>query len=172
MAEKSTPAGPYYYAGGEKIKLTPADDLLAVEAHDMRSLAGASSSVGRALRDGLRLVTKDELGDAAEGLGGPKPKYPVFRSHGGIVVALPEVRVEESRKAYQAKLDKWLAEHGDNVMVVSRSDDRMVLEPVSGSGEDALAIANDLAEEVDPEIAQARFIRVTPRPSRAGQDLS
>jgi hypothetical protein len=115
--------------------------------------------------DGLRLVTRDELGDAVKRVGGSKLKYPVFRSHGAIVVALPEVRVEESRKSHQAKLRKWLAEHRDDVMVVCRGDDRVVLKPVSGSGQDALAIANDLAEHVGPEMAQARFIRVTARPS-------
>jgi hypothetical protein len=164
MAKKLAPAGLYYYAGGEKIQLTPADDLFAVDGPDTRSADRASSSIGRALTDGLRLVTKDELGDAVKGMGGSRLKYPVFRSHGAIVVALPEVRVEESRKSHRAKLHKWLAEHRNDVMVVSRGDDRVVLKPVSGSGQDALAIANDLAEQVGPEMAQARFIRVTPRP--------
>ncbi len=165
MAKQSTRAATYYYAGGEKIELTPADDLFVVESNDTRSIAGASQPVGRALTDGLRLVTKDELGDAVKGLGESKSKYPVFRAHGAIVVALPEVRVEESRKAHWAMLDKWLAEHGDDVTVVSRDDNRVVLKPVSGSGMDAVTIANDLAKDVGPEMAQARFIRVTPRPS-------
>jgi hypothetical protein len=146
MARKPARAGTYYYAGGEKIELTPAEDLFAVEPQNIRSVAGASPSVGRALTDGLRLVTKDELGDAAKGLGGSKSKYPVYRSQGAIVVALPEVRVEESRKTHWAKLDKWLAEHGDDVTVVSRDDDHVVLKPVSGSGVDALTIANDRAK--------------------------
>jgi hypothetical protein len=164
MTKKSTLTGTYYYAGGAKVELTPADDLFAVESNDKQSVAAASQPLGRALTDSLRLVTKDEL-PAAKGMDRSKPKYPVFRSHGAIVVALPEVRVEESRKAHWAKLDKWLAEHSDVVTVVSRDDDRVVLRPVSGSGEDALTIANDLAEEIGPEMAQARFIRVTPRPN-------
>jgi hypothetical protein len=168
MAKKSTRADAYYYAGGEKIALSRADDLFAVEGDDMRSVSKAPPSVGRALTDGLRLVTKDELGDAAEESGGPKPRYPVFRSHGAIVVALPEVRVEESRKTHRAHLQKWLEDHGDDVTVVSRDGVRVVLKPVSGSGEDALMIANDLAEKVGPEMAQARFIRVTPRPNHLG----
>src|SRR5262245_21286224 len=130
MEKKSTFAATYYYAGGKKIKLTPADDLFAVESHDTRSAAGASQPVGRALTGVLRLVTKDELGDAVKELGESKSKYPVFRAHGAIVVALPEVRVEESRKAHWAKLDKWLAEHGDDVTMVSRDDHRVVLKPV------------------------------------------
>src|SRR5215207_835391 len=141
MAKKPAPPGAYYYAGTEKVHLTPADDLFAVEGAEVRAVAGASPPVGRELTGGLRLVSRDELGAVAKGLGGSKPKYPVFRSHGAIVVALPEVRVEESRTAQRAKLSKWLAEHGDDVTVVSRDGDRVVLRPVSGSGIDALAIA-------------------------------
>ena len=145
----------YYYAGKEKIELTPADDLFAVESKDVRSVVEASQSFGSALTDGLRLVTKDELGDAVKELSSTRPKYPVYRSNGAIVVALPEVRVEESRKAHRAKLDKWLAQHGDEVTMVSRDDDRMVLKPVSGLGVDALRIANELTKDVSPEMAQA-----------------
>src|SRR5688572_20185486 len=105
MAKKSNPAGAYYYAGGEKIELTPADDLFAVEGDAME---GVAASVGRALTDGLRLVTKDELGPAAASVSRSKPTYPVFRSHGATLVVLPEVRVEESRKSHWAKIDKWL----------------------------------------------------------------
>ncbi len=164
MAKKSTPARAYYYAGGEKIELTPADDLFAVESGDTGTVAGASRETGRALTGNLRLVTKDER-PKVKGLVGSKLKYPVFRAEGAIVVVLPEVRVEESRKGQRAKLDKWLAKHSDDVTVVSRDDDRLVLSPASGSGADALKMANDLAEEIGPEMAQARFIRVTPRPN-------
>ena len=61
MGTKSTRGAAYYYAGGEKIELTPADDLFAVEGGDVRAAAG-SDAVGRALTDGLRLVTKDKEG--------------------------------------------------------------------------------------------------------------
>lgn len=166
MPEESSHSGPYYYAGGEKIELTPAEDLVAVKNQVLQALEGVASTVGRALTDGLRLVAKHDLGHALKELGGPKSEFPVFRSHGGIVVALPEVRVEEGRKTHQARLEKWLTAHGDDVQVVSRGGDCMVLKPVSGSGQDALAIANDLAEQVGPEMAQARFIRVTPRPHK------
>lgn len=160
MVKKSTGADAYYYAGGEKVELARADDLIAIDGADLSTPA----SLGRALTDGLRLVTKDELSDAAKRAGDTKSKYPVFRSHGSIVVALPEVRVEESRKAQWAHLQRWLKQHGSDVEVVSRGGDRVVLKPVSGSGEDALTIANDLAEKVGLEMAQARFIRVTSHP--------
>ena len=54
MAKKAALAPMYYYAGKEKIELTPADDLFAVESKDVRSVAEASQSFGSALTDGLR----------------------------------------------------------------------------------------------------------------------
>lgn len=161
MARKSNPAGHFYYANGQKIDLEPADDLAVIEGKATRAPAASSTSVSRPLVDDLRLVSKSDVLPAAPS----KPQYPVFRSQGSIVVVLPEVRVEETRAAYRAKLDSWLAEHADDVTVVSRDDDRVSLKAASGSGEDALAIANKLAEEVRPEMAQARFIRVTPSPN-------
>src|SRR5688572_19268632 len=145
MGTKSNPADAYYYAGGKRVDLAPAADLVAVPA-------GGTS---------VRVLKKDELGAAA---GAAKSLYPVFRAHGAVMVALPEVRVEESRPAQWAKIDKWLEAHRDRVEVVSRDDDRVVLRPVSGSGEDALAIANELNEQVGPEMAQANFQRIVPRP--------
>jgi len=167
MAKKATARQIYYYAGGEKIELTPAEDLFAIESRNVRSLPGSSPAI-RSLTEGLCLVAPDEL-PASEGLDTKKPKYPVFRSHGAILVALPEVRVEESRPKQRTQLDKWLKDHRQEVTVVSREDDRLVLEPVSGSGEDALLIANDLAEHIHPELAQPRFLRVTPRPNLRGE---
>lgn len=155
MARKRGGGGAqYYYAGGEKVELTPDPELVAV--HESDAPAGA----GRALTDGLRLVAKSVLGKLKG------PTYPVFKADGALVVALPEVRVEEGRAGIRAKLHKWLEKHGARVEVTSRDDDRVVLKPASGTGEDALALANDLAEKVGPEMAQTRFIRVVPQPDR------
>jgi hypothetical protein len=35
----------------------------------------------------------------------------------------------------------------------------------AASGHDALALANALTEQLKPEMAQPRFLRVTPRPA-------
>ena len=169
MARKSS-GGSYYYAGGEKIQLTPADDLRAIKASEKEEASQNPAPSVRPLSDGLQLISKDDLDDVVEKTAEDALKYPVFRSQGAIIVALPEVRVEESRTSHQAKLQEWLTEHRDDVEVVSHSDDRVVLKPSSGSGRDALAIANALTEHVRPEMAQTRFIRVTPRPNSSGRE--
>jgi hypothetical protein len=169
----------YYYAGGERVDLEPADDLFAVgggTASVAAAIPEAASAAGQPLTGGIRLLTREELGDAAAAGAGSDPEFPVFRSHGAIMVALPEVRVEESRKAHRARLRKWLADHSRDVAVVGGNggdrddgDERWVLRPVSGKGADALALANQLAEQVGPQVAQPRFIRVVPRPDAANR---
>lgn len=165
----------YYYAGGERVDLAPAEDVLAV---DTRALAAAdvpaktraaAERAARPLAGGVGLVHLSDLGDDAAAveakLRAAGVLHPVFRSHGALVVVLPEVRVEESRGAGQKRLGAWLRTHARDVVVESEADGRVVLRPASGYGGDALALANQLAEQVGPEMAQARFLRVTPRPS-------
>jgi hypothetical protein len=161
----------YYYAGGKKITLAPADDLIAV---DMRAL---SAGLPAAVRDSVRplsgevgLINRADLGsDAAatiQALKATGATYPVFRAGGAVIVVLPEVRVEESRPgAKQKHLADWLASHSHEAVVKSRDQERLVLEPASGYGGDALKLANKLAEQVGPQMAQARFLRITPGPS-------
>jgi hypothetical protein len=164
MTKSPVSSDRYYYAGGKRIELSPADDLCAVSDPEKAGFEPLATEIGRSLGGGLRLLSKGEL--AVQKFTNPSIcKYPVFRSHGAILVALPEVRIEESRVSKWEKLNNWLDKHRDDVTILSRDDDRLVLSPVSGSGADALTIANDLTEEIGPEMAQARFIRVTPRPN-------
>ncbi len=176
MAKKPTPDRRYYYAGGEKVELTPADDLLAVDEQALRNLPQAiEAAVRKRLRPlsgGVALLHRADLGDQASGivqaLEAAGATHPVFRSRGALVVVLPEVRVEETRGgAKQERLAHWLASHVEDAVVKSRQEDRLVIEPKSGYGGDALKLANQLAEQVDPEMVQARFLRVIPRPSTA-----
>jgi hypothetical protein len=175
MAKRSSGGGAYYYAGGEKVELTRADDLVAVDERALAN-AGLPEAIGaavhkvmRSLSAGVGLVDCAKLGgDVAEvvrALQAAKVTFPVFRSHGAVIVALPEVRVEETRGPKQKRLADWLASHTDDAVVKSRREDQLVLEPASGYGGDALALANRLTEQVGPEMAQVRFLRVTPRPS-------
>ncbi len=162
MTKKSKGDPTYYYAGKKKIELVPADDLFAISESDMPEFKGLPQ--GQALMGGLNLIPKAQLPTASPETQVEKPRFPVFRSHGAIVIALPEIRVEETREGYLEKLDQWISHHTDDVVVVSRDEGRVVLMPASGSGQDALKIANSLEEQVGPEMAQARFIRVTQRP--------
>jgi len=87
--------------------------------------------------------------------------HPVFRSEDGSrVVVLPEVRVEASDPEKLAELGRSLT----TARITQESADRLVIEPDSGRGADALALANTLAESADADLAQARFLRVVTRP--------
>jgi hypothetical protein len=165
----------YYYAGGKKITLAPADDLIAV---DMRALsAGLPKLIEAALRKSIRplsgevgLINRADLGSGAAAIIDALEKagatHPVFRVGETVLIVLPEVRVEESRPgAKQKSLSNWLASHSHEAVVKSRDHERVVLEPASGYGGDALTLANQLAEQVGPEMAQARFLRIMPGPS-------
>jgi hypothetical protein len=161
----------YYYAGGEKVALTPADDLVAV---DERALSSVPKAVENALRQnvqplsgGVALLNRADLGADAHAamqvLEAAGAIHPVYRAQGALLVALPEVRVEETRGAKRKRLTDWLASHAKEAVVTLHGEDRLVLQPKSGS--DALKLANELTEQVGPELAQARFLRVVPRPS-------
>jgi hypothetical protein len=109
---------------------------------------------------GGRKVRLDRVTDPPGPLGGDVPDAPVFRAEDGSLVAvLPEVRVESTDPKV---LDEVAASVG--AATVERSEERLVIRPDSGRGEDALAIANQVHEAFDVDVAQARFRRVVPRP--------
>lgn len=166
--------GEYYYADGKRVKLDRADDLLAVDGRRLdaadlsASVRAAVERVARPLVSGMRLLDCAALDDpdALRAIAKTCVLHPVFRSHGAILVVLPEVRVEESRgAAKQRRLKEWLETHAANAVIKSQDDGCFTIELTSGYGGDALALANALAEEVNPEMAQAHFVRVVQRPS-------
>jgi hypothetical protein len=166
------PSKHYYYADGERIELTRADDLVAIDEQRLTRAAVPEAiraelrKSAQSLRAGICLMRHDTLSpETLKLLREAGALQPVFRAQDALIIALPEVRVEERRAAGQRRLQKWIDSHRDQALVRSQVEGRIVLEPVSADGEDALAIANALTEEVKPEMAQARFLRVLPRPS-------
>jgi hypothetical protein len=161
----------YYYAGGQRIELEPATDLLAVDESALRQAnlpasAKKALKAARQLTSGISLIDRDAIEDAvADALAKAGALQPVFRAMGAVLVALPEVRVEFAEGAAKSRgLKKWLATRGDEAAIEKQSDGRITIRPTSGYGGDALAIANALTEEVKPEVAQPRFVRIVRRP--------
>lgn len=161
------PGDAYYWAGGRKIALHASSDVVI----DVTSAAGdqlAGSRLdslrekGRSLTASLLLVAETDataaLGETSSSVAGV---HPVYRSDdGALVVVLPEVRVESSDPGRLAALGSSVTAAN----VKERSEERLVLEPVSGRGADALRLANSLAESQAAEVTSARFLRVVPRP--------
>lgn len=157
----------YYYAGGKRVPLNRAADLIAVDVARLESqlpdLLASDSGLraGRPLRDGIRLLERDSLSPATiTRLQDAGVTQPVFRAQGSIVVALPEVRVEDGSAT---KLAKARAA-AEGKAKADADEGRLTLRPSSDNGADAIALANELVEQLDVASATPRFIRVVPRP--------
>lgn len=165
MTPPSSAGDAYYWAGGMKVALHATDEVcLDLDAAPLRGLATAVQqdlrTRGRALTGALRVMGRPEaeaaLGKAIDSEGGV---HPVYRAEGALVVVLPEVRVEGEDERRLAELVNAVA----GAHVAEHTQGRVVAVPDSGRGEDALAIANELAESPDTDLAQARFLRIVPR---------
>jgi hypothetical protein len=154
-----TTQGSYYYAGGRRIPLFPVGEVVLDRDSDAGRRADALH--GTPLTPSLVLLPEAEAVAAlGEAFATSPGVHPVFRTEDGSRVAvLPQVRVEGSAET----LDD-LGRAATSARIAQRTEDRLVLEPASGRGEDALALANDLAERGGAEVCQARFLRLVKRP--------
>jgi hypothetical protein len=90
----------------------------------------------------------------------------VFRAaDGSLLVVLPEVRIEAADERQARKIRRALDGASVASEVVRDKGEQLVVRPRSHKGGDALELANLVAETVEPPMAQARFLRVVPRPS-------
>jgi hypothetical protein len=164
----------YYWAGGQRIPLAASGEVLVDlgVVHD----AGISDAVvqhirdsGRRLTDTLTLLSADALPEELTRRGpSPSGVHPVFlATDGTLVAALPEVRVESHDPERLDQVRRMIDDDALSATIKSEGKGRMVLEPTSGRGADALSLANKLSEGVRLDVAQARFLRVIPRPDQA-----
>jgi hypothetical protein len=152
--------------------LEPADDELAFLGHALEAaelpepIRAPVESAARPLSGDVRIVDRGQLPtESVVRLEQSGILLPVFRAEGALLVVLPEIRVEESRSgAPRQNLANWLSANADRTTVFEGTAGRIEIRPLSGKGAEALALANSLAEEVGPELAQARFVRLVPRP--------
>ena len=167
MPSSQHPTGFYYYASGHPVELTLDGNWLAIDTRQFKA-AGTSPRLqatllkdARPLRGDLILVKRQLLTPRQlDALTRHGAAHPVFQSEGALLIALPEVRVEESSSQRRRALLRWIGEHGDVAQVVEDNGERIVLRPTSGQGADAITLANQLSEQIGPELAQARFVRV------------
>ncbi|MGH9271804.1 MAG: hypothetical protein ACRDZ2_11075 [Ilumatobacteraceae bacterium] len=164
----------YYVASGERVPLAPTDevavDVSRAEQSDLAPQRLASlRRDGRTVNDGLFLLGNDQL-EASEraSLEQISALQPVYEAGGARIIVLPEVRVEVSGSHQERELERRVAEgdgtDGGTAQLVEQRPGRYVITMERGTGDDALSLANDLAESLHPDLAQARFIRITDRP--------
>jgi len=167
MPSPKSPTGYYYYASGHPVHLTLDEEWVALDRRQLSRL-GTAPRVQAALLKGSRPLRGDLIlvkraaipPDQLDDFKGNVAAQPVFRAEGAILIALPEVRVEEPSRQGQRALRRWLREHGDLAQVVEDAGEKIVLKPTSGRGLDAITLANQLTEQIGPEMAQPRFLRV------------
>src|SRR5262249_20525373 len=140
----------YYYAGGRKIALENDDEHVAVDqqAAEKAGLTSSLPTQSPQSSSGVVLTRRSALDpDTLARLRSAGALHPVYKRDRAVVVALPEVRVEFDNEAQRSAVMTFLkkgepAEH----TIAEQTDDRVVVRPASGSGDDALRIANDIYE--------------------------
>jgi hypothetical protein len=159
----------YYYAAGRKIELEDDDQHVAVD-QEAAQRAGLAKQVAESVQAsgplGVVLAQRAALGrDTLDSLREAGALQPVYKRDRAVVVAMPEVRVEFDTPAQRRAVMSVLAKiRSPRHTIMEKSDERIVLRPASGSGEDALQMANEIYERARPAGASVRFIQFVPKP--------
>lgn len=164
-----------YDAGDVRVTLTDTD-FVAVDLDGSHGLLSedelaALGQQAEPLRGSLVLARSDDLSaESLQQVDHTGAAQPVLESADGtLLTVLPEVRVElqgddeESLHADGAKV-RGLVEELD-AEIVSQDGTRLVIEPRSHRGRDALEIAKQLDEALSEALIQPRFLRRVARPA-------
>ncbi len=160
-----------YYAGGRKVHLDRDERYVAV-IQDAAHRAGLDAQVETASQvsprrgGGMVLAERSALGeDTLASLHDAGALQPVYRSNQTVIVALPEVRVEfDTAEQRHAVIDVLAGCDALPHEISQSTADGMTVRPMSGNGDDALKIANEIQERGHPAAASVRFIQFTPKP--------
>jgi hypothetical protein len=161
----------YFYASGERVPIERDEDQVAIDIgragqaaiDDVLEQAGAGAA--QRLQGRVVVVSRKAVGKLLTRLEAAGALQPVYRHESAVLVPLPEVRVEldpGQRKAVLAAIE----ESPVPAEVVDENDDRVVLRPRSGNGDDAIALANHIFEKAKPAASAVDFVRFVPKPRR------
>ena len=159
----------FYDADGEKVRIEAEETLVALiragaeRAGFGQQIAGALAAA-RKLPGGVHLTERALLAtDVLSSLREAGAIQPVYRHGRTLLVPMPEVRIEFQAEQRRAVLDA-VAHTPRPVEVEEQSEVRIVLRVESGSGDDAIDVANYVYEQARPAMSAARLIQVVPRP--------
>lgn len=160
----------YYWSAGQRIALKASHEVL-VDLDAAARLGLEDRHIQRLRAEGRRLTSstvllpeRDLPTPTSDSKWISRAVHPVFRTEDGTLLAvLPEVRVEAKPRKL-AGVTRLVTRTEQTATIKEERSGRLVLEPISGNGLDALALANTVFERYHPDLAQARFIRVTKRP--------
>jgi hypothetical protein len=170
MSAKKTGRASYYYANGHRVPLKVDREHVAV---DLTAPALAGTEAADRLGPNVTKLPGSNLAIVARKLL-PKPVlaalessgalHPVYQASGARLVAYPEVRVDVS-DAERKDVLSVIKGSGIATELGTSEGGEMTVRPRSRRGSDALSLANLISERAHPASAQARFIRVVPRPN-------
>ncbi len=159
----------YYYASGERVPIEADEARVAIDPDaagegEVEALLGSGSKAPR-LPGGVVVVERAAVGEAGlrrlEKRGALRP---VYRRGGATMVPLPEVRVEFDDEAQRRAVLGAVPRSPHPVQIQEDRPERLVLRCTSGSGDDALDVANFLFETAHPAASSVRFVQFVPRP--------
>jgi hypothetical protein len=168
MPKRLAPDDAYFWAGGKKIPLFDSNTL-AIDLN-VAEIAGVKEAFQHGARNvGRGLIFIDETSLSAQAwkrLDTVGAIHPVYRTADeSELVVFPEVRVEVDSIESEEQVEALVKRSGFGIVVESTKG-RITIRPNSGRGEDALRIANRVFEQLHPNLSQARFMRIVPRPGR------
>jgi len=159
----------YYYALGRKVALTPDARRVAVNA-SKAATQGLDNVVQLAHRSttklpgGLALVSRADLrSEDVVRMTQSGVVQSVYRHGPSTTIPMPEVRVELDPGQRKAALEAARSSRVE-AEITENSDERLVLRPISGSGDDALDLANFIFEKARPASSSVRMVQVVARP--------
>jgi len=163
----------YYYASGERVPIELDEEQVAVDAaragpEQVSQLLGRAGPSPQA-PGGVLLLRRERVGEEGlRGLAARGALRPVYRAGGAALVALPEVRVELEGEAQRRAVREAIERAPHPVEIAEEGPGRIVLRVCSGSGDDALEVANFLFETARPAASSVRFVRFVARPEPKG----
>ena len=171
MSERDLDQEAYFYAGGERVLLDPAKDFYAVDLNRLgigtklrQRVEGLLNSIGVSTRRGVAVVPRSEIPpNVANDLHGHGAFQPVYEDRSSLLVVLPEIRIEEARPGVQKQIHDWLIKK-ERAFNIRTRQERTEVQPKSGNGGDALRLANEIQEQLAPELVQARMLRIRAKP--------
>ena len=159
---------PYFYAAGKRVTLTIESSLWALDTEAL-AIAVIADPIRQQILANARILRGKYVlarvpSAALASLRAVRALQTVYRAADAVLVALPEVRVEERRPEKLRRLRAWLDSRRQRIEVSETEGGRLTLRPASGDAVEALEIANALQEEITPELAETRFIRTIQSP--------
>lgn len=167
----------YYYAGGKQIRLKGSEDVIAIPKEELAQYTKLHPDIDIINSQAAKALPRADvvLVDTSQYPAGAREyfikkgdnKHPVFETPDGLMVALPEIRVEVDNNTQSELVEATLA----NIpgLNVERKRGRYVISIPSGDATKAMEVANAIYEHAKPGMSQARFVKVIkhPDPSRS-----